>query len=89
MKELLRWDSNPGHAAYEGAALPAELLRQLSWLDQMKAIQLTEQKMKELLRWDSNPLHTAYEGDALPAELLRQLSWLDQMKTIQGKGQPV
>ena len=28
-KELLRWDSNPRHTAYEAAALPAELPRQL------------------------------------------------------------
>ena len=38
-KELLRWDSNPRHTAYEADALPTELLRQLSWLDRIKAIQ--------------------------------------------------
>ena len=26
-KELLRWDSNPQHTAYEADALPTELLR--------------------------------------------------------------
>ena len=30
-KELLRWDSNPQHTAYEADAL-TELPRQLSWL---------------------------------------------------------
>ena len=38
-KELLRWDSNPIHIAYEVNALPTELPRQLSWLGQIKAIQ--------------------------------------------------
>ena len=31
-KELLRWDSNPRHTAYEAVALPTEIPRQLSWL---------------------------------------------------------
>ena len=39
-KELLRWDSNPRHTAYEADALPTELLRQLSWLGRIKAIQV-------------------------------------------------
>ena len=30
---------NPQHAAYDADALPTELPRQLSWLDQIKAIQ--------------------------------------------------
>ena len=34
-KELLRWDSNPRHTAYEADALPTELPRQLSWLGRM------------------------------------------------------
>ena len=38
-KELLRWDSNPRHTAYEVDALPTELSRQLSWLGRIKAIQ--------------------------------------------------
>ena len=38
-KVLLRWDSNPQHTAYNAAALPTELLRQLSWLGQIKAMQ--------------------------------------------------
>ena len=38
-KELLRWDSNPRHTAYEADALPTELPRQLSWLGQIKAVQ--------------------------------------------------
>ena len=38
-KELLRWDSNPRHTAYEADALPTELLRQLSWMGPIKAIQ--------------------------------------------------
>ena len=35
-KELLRWDSNPRHTAYEADALPTELPRQLSWLGRIK-----------------------------------------------------
>ena len=37
--ELLRWDSNPRHTAYETDALPTELPRQLSWLGRIKATQ--------------------------------------------------
>ena len=36
-KELLRWDSNPQHTAYEADDLPTELPRQLSWLGRIKA----------------------------------------------------
>ena len=32
IKELLRWNSNSRHTAYEADALPTELPRQLSWL---------------------------------------------------------
>ena len=38
-KELLRWDLNPQHTAYEADALPTELPRQLSWLGRIKVIQ--------------------------------------------------
>ena len=38
-KELLRWDSNTQHTAYEADALTTELPRQLSWLGRIKAIQ--------------------------------------------------
>ena len=38
-KELLRWDSNPRHTAYEADALPTELPRQLCWLGRIKAVQ--------------------------------------------------
>ena len=36
-KELLRWDSNPRHTAYEADDLPTELSKQLSWLGRIKA----------------------------------------------------
>ena len=42
-KGLLRWDSNPQHTAYDADSLPTELLRQLNWLDGIKALQ--EQKV--------------------------------------------
>ena len=38
-KDLFRWDLNPQHTAYEADALPNELLRQLSWLGIIKALQ--------------------------------------------------
>ena len=38
-KELLGWDSNPRHTAYEADALPTELPRQLTWLGRIKATQ--------------------------------------------------
>ena len=38
-KELLRWDSNPRHTAYEADALPTELQRCSAGWARIKAIQ--------------------------------------------------
>ena len=61
-KELLRWDSNPRHTAYEADALPTELPRQFSWLGQIKVIQGKEGNQSNLRNLINRQTQNQHQG---------------------------